>query len=85
MNYSSVRNLVWVNPEQTMFNCTVDFEGVGEVEFSCSVSDSVDHAQEIWAKAMAGEFGEIAAYVPPPPQPESTATPPSGQIPGSVL
>jgi hypothetical protein len=85
MNYSNVEDLAWVNPEHTMFNCTVDFEGIGVVEFSCSNTDTAQHSQNIWSRAMAGDFGVIAEYVPPPPEPENTATPPSGNMPSSVL
>jgi hypothetical protein len=87
MNYSTIENLVWANPEHTMFDCVVNFEGIGVVPFSCTNTDPVAHSQEIWTRAMSGEFGSIAEYAPwqPPEDEQVTATPPSGNIPASVL
>lgn len=87
MKYSTVENPIWVNAEHTMFNCMVNFEGIGIVEFSCTNADPEPHSQEIWARAMDGDFGPIAEYAPwtPPEGEQVTATPPSGQIPGAVL
>lgn len=85
MNYSTVNNLIWCGEDKVAFNCDVTFESLGTVPFCCSVNDLVDHAQEIWQRAMAGEFGPIAEFVPPPPPIEVTSTPSSGEIPQSVL
>ena len=56
----------WANAGQTTINLTVDFEGVGAVPFSASASDSEAHGREIFNRAVAGDFGPIAAYVAPP-------------------
>lgn len=85
MNFANVKNLVWVNSEHTMFDCVVDFEGLGAVPFSCSVSDDTPHAQQIWAQATAGEFGEIAEYQEPQQDANITTAPSLGSIPSSVL
>jgi hypothetical protein len=82
MNFYSVKNLVWVNPEHTTFDCVVDFEGIGEVPFACCTLDPTEHAVQIWGRAMNGEFGAIAEYVEPTPTPMTPA--PDG-IPGAVL
>ena len=82
MNFYSVKNLVWVNPEHTTFDCSVDFEGIGEVSFACHNSDPVEHAIQIWNRAMAGEFGSIAEYVEPEPVP---FTPLPNAIPKAIL
>lgn len=66
LTYTTVENLHWVNPEHTTFDCEVFFEQLNEkVPFACCNSDPLSHAQEIWNKAMNGEFGPIAEYVEP--------------------
>lgn len=82
MKFNSVKNLVWVNPEHTTFDCVVDFEGIGEVPFACSSADQTSHSIEIWNRATTGEFGSIAEYVEPE---QLTVTLPSSGIPGTVL
>ena len=70
MKFTEVKNLVWCDPDHAAFNADVVFDGLGEVPFCCNVNDAVSHAQEIWSRATAGEFGPIAAYIPPPePEP----------------
>jgi len=87
MNYSMVENLVWANPEHTMFDCVVNFAGIGVVPFSCTSTDSESHSKDIWARAMSGAFGPIAEYAPwePPEDERVTATPPIGEIPKSIV
>jgi hypothetical protein len=86
MDIISVKNCFWVNEDKSIFNCTVQFSTFAyEVEFGCAVFDPTPHAQEIWQRAMAGEFGPITEFVPPPPPIEVTSTPSSGEIPQSVL
>lgn len=72
MNYSIVENLIWCGEDKSAFNCDVTFEGLGVVPFTCAAGDFVEHAQNIWTRAMAGEFGPIAEPLP---------LPPSGEIP----
>jgi hypothetical protein len=87
MNVLTVNDCIWANEQQTVFNCTVQFsEFAHEVPFGCAQFDDTPHAKEIWQRAIAGDFGPISDFVvPPPPPPETTATPPSGNIPSSVL
>lgn len=59
MIYSDVKNLVWCGEDKTAFDCTVNFETLGVVPFTCNVADTVAHAQDIWNRAISGEFGEI--------------------------
>lgn len=63
-----VKNLKWVNPEHTMFECVVKYEEFNE-EHNSSINaiDPYPHINEIWTKGIAGEYGEIAEYVAPPP------------------
>jgi hypothetical protein len=67
MNYSSVTNQKWANAESTLIDCVVTFDHIGEpVPFTANPNDTEAHGREIFERAAAGEFGEVAAYVPPP-------------------
>lgn len=69
MKYSNVRNPKWVNAEHTALECEVLFDDVTSEEwspFGASPNDPYPHGREIHARIIAGEFGEIAEYVPPP-------------------
>lgn len=44
----------------------VEFEGLGIVPFGASPNDVEAHGRELYARALAGDFGAIAAYVAPP-------------------
>lgn len=68
MKYSEIRNLQWADAEHTVLNCEVNFNNLVEefVPFTASADDLYDHTKDIFEKAVAGEFGEIAEYVEPP-------------------
>lgn len=67
-----VKDLQWANAEHTLFSCIVKYEEFNEEHPSgINATDKYAHIQEIWAKGNAGEYGEIAEYVPPSPEPES--------------
>jgi len=69
MNYSNVRNPKWVNEEHTALECEVFFDDINFEEwtpFGASPNDPYPHGREIYARIMAGEFGDIAEYVSPP-------------------
>lgn len=73
MKYTTVHTLSWANAEQTLIACVVNFDGIGEVEFSAGAEDVYAHTREIFQRAVAGDFGEVAAYEPqaqPQPTPE---------------
>ena len=63
MEYTTVTNLQWANRDHTAFSCDVTFVGLGTVPFTPSANDLEAHGREIYARCMAGEFGEIAEYV----------------------
>lgn len=69
MNYTTVKNPIWANAEETFINCEVDFDDLIEefVPFTASANDTEEHTKEIFARCVAGDFGPIGAYVPPPP------------------
>jgi hypothetical protein len=68
MQYTKVKNLKWADAEHTRINCEVDFEHLNEefVPFTANPDDVEQHGKEIFAKAIAGEFGAIDEYTPPP-------------------
>jgi hypothetical protein len=93
MKLEYAKNPVWVNAEQTMIDLVVKWSHFNEeTPFTANQNDNETHGRALFAAAAAGEYGEVAAYIPPPPEPEpelnppaTTATPSSGEIPGSVL
>lgn len=68
MKYTTVKNCRWANQEQTLIDCEVDFDDLVEefIPFTASPNDFHGHGQEIYARAIAGDFGSVAAYTPPP-------------------
>ena len=68
MEYTSVTNPSWVNAEHSEINCNVDFVGVGIVPFTANPLDtSNSSSKQIFDECVAGDYGTIAEYVPPPP------------------
>ena len=68
MNYTSVTNPVWANAENNVINCIVDFVDVGTVPFSANPLDTGNPSSiTIYDQCVAGDYGPIAVYVPPPP------------------
>ena len=67
ITYSAARNPVWVNAEQTMIDLEVDFDHLDEdwVSFTAVASGDLPHTHDLYARAVAGDFGTIAAYVDP--------------------
>jgi hypothetical protein len=77
MNYSQVKNPVWANAQHTVINCDVDFDDLSEefVPFTANPLDTSNPAsKEIFDACVAGEYGQIAEYVPPPPYIPSAET-----------
>lgn len=72
MIYSTITAPQWINAERTAIDCLVTFDHIGEpVPFTASPADPMPHGREIFARLVAGEFGPVADYVPPPaPQPD---------------
>lgn len=68
ITYTAVRNPYWCNSAQTMIGCEVNFDHLDEdwVEFACEASGDYPHTHQIYAECVAGDYGPIAAYTPPP-------------------
>jgi hypothetical protein len=67
MNYANVKNPKWVDAQQSMINCEVDFVDFIEeyVPFTASLNDSSEHGRNIYQQLINGDFGKIAPYEPP--------------------
>lgn len=46
----------------------------GWIPFTATPDDTEQHGREIYAAALAGEYGQVAPYVAPPPEPEPVPT-----------
>lgn len=67
MTYSNPHSPVWGSAAHTIVNLMVTFDWLGEeVGFTASPYDVEEYGRELHARAIAGDFGEIAEYVPPP-------------------
>lgn len=78
MKYSQVRNCKWGNADHSSIECEVMFDDITSEEwtpFGANPLDHYEHGREIYAKAIAGEFGEIAEYVEPTPPPKKLIDP----------
>ena len=77
MKYTQVLNLQWANAEHTAINCNVNFDDLSEelVPFTAVASGDYEHSHKIFAECVAGQYGEIAEYVAPPPVPEYVPPP----------
>lgn len=67
--YSAAKNPVWANEEKTFINVEVNFNHVKEefVWFTTSKDADTADGQSIFEEVMAGKYGIIGDYVPPPP------------------
>lgn len=68
MKYTTVTNPVWANAEHTTIACDVDFDDLAEatVPFGAVAFGDYPHSHEIFARCVAGDFGVISEYTPPP-------------------
>lgn len=70
------KNPIFTNAGNTMIDLIVTHPHFGEIPFTASPDDVEEHGRDLFARAAAGEFGQVADYVPPPePAQPVTATP----------
>ncbi len=75
VEFLSVKNLRWASPDRRYIDCLVKTNTlVGEHGFTAFVDDSEPHGRELYARCLAGEFGEIG-----PMEPRSIPVPPINQ------
>lgn len=82
---TSLTNPRWSDAKQTTIDCEITTSQFGDevLPFTASATDCEAHGRAIFADIVAGAYGEIAEYVPPPP--EAAPTPATGTIPTEVL
>lgn len=68
ITYTSIRDLQFASTGSNIVNMFVKFNHLPEeVPFSAYEHDTEPHGRELWQRAIQGDFGHIAEYVPPPP------------------
>lgn len=65
MDLISASHPVWANAASTAITLLATFDGTEEMPFTASSEDTADYGRAIFARAAAGEFGEISPYVVP--------------------
>lgn len=70
MKIISAHSPKWSDNKYEFIQLFVTFDSLGELPFTASKSDPEPHGQEIWHRALSGEFGEIAPYIEPEKTPE---------------
>lgn len=65
LKFSKASQPSWVDVAQTGISLRVTFEGLGELPFTATPDDGEAHGREIFQRAVAGEFGDIAPHEPP--------------------
>jgi hypothetical protein len=62
----SASNLRWADASHTAIDLLLQTAEFGEIPFTASPDDTEQHGRDIYARAMAGEWGPVAEYQPPP-------------------
>lgn len=65
---TSLTNPAWVNAEHTAIDCQITTSQFGDevLPFTAAQNDVEAHGRAIFADLVAGVYGPIAEYVPPP-------------------
>ena len=67
ITYSEAMAPRWANEENSAITLDVKFDHLPmSVPFTATPFDAEEHGRELFARAAAGEFGDVAAYVAPP-------------------
>ena len=62
---TNLNSLVWADADHTKINLRGTHAQFGEIPFSADPNDSEAHGRDLFARAVAGEFGPVAEYVAP--------------------
>lgn len=65
-----IRNLVYSSADNSTIDVEMNHPEYGWIPFTASPDDIEQHGRDLYARAIAGDFGPIAPYVAPPPEPE---------------
>lgn len=60
MNIISAANPRWIDAGQTRIDLDVETDKFGVIPFTASPNDSEKHGRDLFAQALAGDFGHIA-------------------------
>lgn len=65
---TSLASPCWTNAEHTLIDCEITTSQFGDevLPFTASPNDVEPHGRAIFADIVAGKYGPIAEYVPPP-------------------
>ena len=66
---TSLTSPIWGNEEHSLINCVITTSqfGTEELPFTASPTDVEEHGRAIFADIVAGNYGAISEYIPPPP------------------
>jgi len=71
LTIENARDPKFINQSNTEIDLIVKFvELEDELPFTARPVDSEPYCVELFNNAIAGEYGNIAPYIPPPPKPE---------------
>ncbi|MBA4707786.1 hypothetical protein [Aquitalea aquatica] len=59
LEYTAVTDLQWANEARSAVTMTVSFNSLGDVPFTAAPDDTTEHGRELFARAVAGDFGSI--------------------------
>jgi len=65
MEFTKVLDAVYASESGDVIDCQIEIEGLGLLPFSASKNDPEAHGQQLYEELISGQWGEIAAYVPP--------------------
>jgi hypothetical protein len=66
LNLKYAKNPKWVDKAHTSIELIVNFEEIGkDVPFHATPNDTEEHGRDVFARAVANEFGVIAEWTPP--------------------
>lgn len=70
LEWESVTNVQWANPEHRTINMDVKFKKYNEIlPFTANPDDCEAHGRDLYQSAINGDFGAIAEWTPPPLRP----------------
>ena len=79
MNIISAANPRWLDAEQTRIDLDIETDKFGTIPFTASPNDSEKYGRDLFAAALAGDYGAIAAFVPKVKTPAQIAAEESAQ------
>lgn len=84
---TSLSNPRWVDAEFTSIDCEITTSQFGSeiLPFTATANDVEPHGRLIFADIVAGAYGPILEYTPPPTYENNTATLSSGTIPKIII